>query len=211
MDELRRWELHYFRKNSFIFKKLSNQLNKLRDLPENAEFDLVVKILKISQKDEYNLELRIKDFSNEMWFITIPKLKFGRLKENMIVRIRSVNLDITSKRNVIEVSPKTNIMKFTHNNCIIREMNQNIEMETVADQMQLDDYSEVLMTPVPYTEITDLEMVKSPLFKLDDLFLNYDSLPLETRMKNAFRVRFCALKIDPEDPREAVQVLDPVS
>jgi hypothetical protein len=57
--------------------------------------------LKIFEKDEYNLELRIKDVSNEMWFIVIPKLKYGALKENEIIRIRSVTVNITSKRNVI--------------------------------------------------------------------------------------------------------------
>jgi len=48
---------------------------------DTCEFDLLVKILKIFEKDEYNLELRIKDTSNEMWFIVVPKLKFGPLKE----------------------------------------------------------------------------------------------------------------------------------
>jgi len=63
--------------------------------------------------------------------------------------------------------------------------------------MMLDDASEVIMSPVMFTEITDPEMVKSPLFKLDDLFLNYDDIPIETRKKNAFRVKFYALRIDP--------------
>lgn len=60
---------------------MCNKLGQLRELPENSEFDLLVKILKIFEKDEYNLEMRIKDISNEMWFFTIPKLKFGPLKE----------------------------------------------------------------------------------------------------------------------------------
>ena len=62
---------------------------------------MLVKIPKIFEKDELNLELRIKDMSNEMWFIVIPKLKFGPLKEGEIIRIRSVNINVTSKRNVI--------------------------------------------------------------------------------------------------------------
>ena len=35
------------------------------------------------------------------------------------------------------------------------------------------------MSPVIFTEITSLELAKSPLFKLDDLFLNYDDIPIE--------------------------------
>lgn len=133
IDELRKWEEYYFLNSSWIFIKMCHNLNKVRDLAESTEFDLLVKILKIFEKDEYNLEMRIKDISNEMWFITIPKLKFGRLKENTIIRIRSVKINITSKRNVIETRPSTNIMRFTFNNAIVQEMRQKIEIETVAD------------------------------------------------------------------------------
>jgi hypothetical protein len=179
---------------------MCKQLGKLRADPcmnENHEFDLLVKILKIFEKDEYNLELRIKDTSNEMWFIVIPKLKFGRLKEGEIIRIRSVNLNITSKRNVISCKPSTNILRFTHKNSIVQEMKQKIEDETAADKMMLEDINEVIMSPVIYTEITNPEYEKNKLYKLDDLFLNYDDIPLEERKKNAFRVRFYCLRIDP--------------
>ena len=147
-------------------------LGELKQLSDNREIDLLVKILKIFEKDEYNLELRIKDTSNEMWFIVIPKLKYGTLKEGEIVRI-------TSKRNVISCKPSTNILRFTQKNSIVQEMKQKIEVETAADKMMLDDANEVIMSPVIYTEITNPEYEKLPLFKLDDLFLNYDEIPLE--------------------------------
>jgi len=41
------------------------------------EFDLLVKVIKVFEKDEHTLELRIKDISNEMWFMTVAKLKFA--------------------------------------------------------------------------------------------------------------------------------------
>jgi exosome complex RNA-binding protein Rrp4 len=69
----------------------------VRSFEENREFDLLVKVLKIFEKDEFNLELRIKDTSNELWFITIPKLKYGSIKEGEIIRIRSVKVNIASK------------------------------------------------------------------------------------------------------------------
>ena len=65
------------------------------------------------------MELRIKDTSNEMWFITIPKLKYGSIKEGEIIRIRSVKVNIASKRNVIEIRPSTNILRFTYRNAIV--------------------------------------------------------------------------------------------
>ena len=80
---------------------------------------MLVKVLKIFEKDEFNLELRIKDTSNEMWFITIPKLKYGSIKEGEIIRIRSVKVNIASKRNVIEIRPSTNILRFTYRNAIV--------------------------------------------------------------------------------------------
>lgn len=92
---------------------------EVRSFEENKEFDLLVKVLKIFEKDEFNLELRIKDTSNEMWFITIPKLKFGSIKEGEIIRIRSVKVNIASKRNVIETRPSTNILRFTYRNAIV--------------------------------------------------------------------------------------------
>ena len=60
------------------------------------------------------------------------------------------------------------------------------------------------MSPVIYTEITNKEYEKLPLFKLDDLFLNYDDIPQEQRTINRFRVRFYSLRIDPQDPKEIV-------
>ena len=144
-----------------------------------------------------------------MWFIVIPKLKFGTLREGEIVRIRSVEVNLTSKRNVISCKPSTNILRFTHKNSIVQEMKQSIEAETAADKMMLDDANEVIMSPVIYTEITNQAYEKLPLFKLDDLFLNYDEIPIEQRKQNTFRVRFYALRIDPQDPKEVVQAMDP--
>jgi hypothetical protein len=58
-------------------------------------------------------------------------------------------------------------------------MKQKIETETAADKMMLEDTNEVIMSPVIYTEITNPDFEKLPLFKLDDLFLNYDDIPME--------------------------------
>lgn len=154
VENLRQWQDHFFTKSSFIFKQMSKELGNVKQITqsnENLEFDLLVKILKIFEKDEYNLELRIKDVSNEMWFIVIPKLKFGPLKEGEIIRIRSVTVNITSKRNVIQCKPSTNILRFTQKNTIVQEMKSKIEDETDADKMMLEDANEIIMSPVLYT------------------------------------------------------------
>lgn len=124
IDGLRQFQDQYFMKNSWIFRKQSKNLANLREMGDNKEVDLLVKIIKICEKDEYDIELRIKDISNEMWFITIPKMKFGNLKEGEIIRIRSVEVNMTSKRNVISVKTSTNILRFTRKNAIVQEMKQ---------------------------------------------------------------------------------------
>jgi len=60
------------------------------------------------------------------------------------------------------------------------------------------------MSPVIYTQLSEPDFYKLPLFKLDDLFLNYDEIPIEQRKKNTFRIRFFTLRVDPQDAREVV-------
>ena len=80
------------------------------------------------------------------------------------------------------------------------ELSALIEDETDTDKLLLDDATEVLMSPVIYTEITNPQYQygnKKPTFKLTDLFLNYDKLPEDLRDNNIFRVRFYCLRMDP--------------
>ena len=206
IDHLRQWQQEFFVKSAFIFKTLSTPLDKIREkeeerLKENVapgEYDLLVKILKIFERDEYNYELRIKDLSGEMWFIAVPKIRYGKLKEGEIIRIRSIKVNNTSKRNIIETKPSTNILRFTATNAIVKQMKKEVEAETVADKMMLEDDKEIIMSPILMTEFHGREeAMRLPLYKLDDLFLNYDEIPLEERKRNVFRVRFYALRVDP--------------
>mmetsp|Transcript_31235 Transcript_31235/g.38591 ORF Transcript_31235/g.38591 Transcript_31235/m.38591 type:complete len:125 (+) Transcript_31235:997-1371(+) len=79
-----------------------------------------------------------------------------------------------------------------------------------TDKMLLEDSSEVLMSAVDLTDITTdrpkEEQIGDPekFFRLQDLFLNFESLPEEKRLMNSFRVRFCVYRVDPEDAREIV-------
>ena len=68
---------------------------------DNRDFDLLCKVLKVFDKDETSFELRIKDLSQMMWFMTVPKHKFPSIKSGEIVRIRSVEVCLTTSRNVI--------------------------------------------------------------------------------------------------------------
>jgi hypothetical protein len=66
MDNIRHWGQNYFNHNYVITKDMYMLLKdcktKMRN-EESQEFDLLCKILKIFEKDENNLEIRIKDLS----------------------------------------------------------------------------------------------------------------------------------------------------
>ena len=194
----------------------------LRDLKPNPgsegsattqEFDLLVKILKVFEKDENTFELRIKDSSQKMWFMNVPRLKFhpSVLRQGEIVRVRCVEMNLTTKRDVIQVKPYTNILRISPQARVHQELSNLIEDETDTDKLLLDDANDILMSPVIYTEITNAQhqSIKNPTFKLTDLFLHYDQLPEELREKNLFKVRFYCLRVDPQDAKEIVQAMCP--
>ena len=62
---MRNWAQNYFAKEYVITKEMYKLLKNLKSENQNAqtEFDLLVKILKVFEKDENTLELRIKDLS----------------------------------------------------------------------------------------------------------------------------------------------------
>lgn len=98
VNNMREFTDKYFQRSPWwIYQKMSKLLGDLKEESNessNPEFDILVKILKVHEKDDFNLEMRIKDITNELWFIIVPKLKFGKLKENDIVRIRSVQMNV---------------------------------------------------------------------------------------------------------------------
>jgi hypothetical protein len=115
LENIRRWSLDYFANNSVINRSNYHKLKELHQLEDpKKEFDLLVKIIKVFEKDEHTLELRIKDISNELWFMTVQKLKFAnhQVRQGDIVRFRSVVRAPTSERNVIDCKNITNILKF---------------------------------------------------------------------------------------------------
>ena len=160
LDNLRRWAVEYFYTNSVIHKSNYTPLKDVALLPleDNKEIDLLVKVLKVMEKDEQTLELRIKDISQELWFLTLPKVKFNSLvslKDGEILRIRSVTRDSTSKRNMIISKNLTNVLRFMPQMLIVKDLQKLIQDCTDEDKMIFDDANEVLMSPVIYTEIID--------------------------------------------------------
>lgn len=221
LDDLRRWACNYFEKEYVITREMYKLLKDIKALSsvesgaaqQSSEFDLLVKILKVFEKDENTLELRIKDVSQKMWYMSVPRLKFhpNVLRQGELVRVRCVELNLTTKRDVIQIKPYTNILRIHPESRIYKDVYKVIQDESETDKLLLDDASEVLMSPVIYTDITNTSYsaTKHPTFKLTDLFIGHENLPEELRQRNIFKVRFYCLRIDPQDAREIVQAMCP--
>ena len=114
-------------------------------------------MLKVHEKDEQTVELRIKDVTSSLWFLNLPKLRFGgilNIRAGEIIRVRSVLRDVSSRRNIITHKPTTNIIKFLPSAKIVGHMQKEIKDMTDNDKVLIEDSSEVLMTPVNLTEFT---------------------------------------------------------
>ena len=100
-------------------------LKKIRQIEKGKDIDLLVKVLKVHEKDEQTVELRIKDMTSSLYFLNLPKLRFGgilNIRAGEIIRVRSVIPDLTSRRNVIPHKSTTNILKFLPSAKIVAHM-----------------------------------------------------------------------------------------
>lgn len=148
---LRKWTINYLADNMVVHASSYTLLQKIKEEDKGRDIDLLVKVLKIHEKDEQTVELRIKDVTSTLWFLNLPKLRFGNLmniREGEIIRVRSVIKDNTSRRNIMSCKPTTNILKFLPTAKIVSCMTDKISEMTDTDKMLLEDSSEVLMSPV---------------------------------------------------------------
>jgi len=63
--------------NTVIHKSNYTPLRDVRAMTEKRDIDLLVKIMRVFERDEINYELKIKDLSGDgSWILTVNKLKF---------------------------------------------------------------------------------------------------------------------------------------
>lgn len=109
----------------------------------------------------------------------------------------------------------TNVLKFMPQMRIVKDLQKYIQDQTDEDKMIFEDINEVIMSPVIFTEIIDIDKedspyINMPFFKLQDLFLDFDSIPEDLKKKNSFKVRFTTYRFDPKDDiREVTQAMCP--
>ena len=186
--------------NTVVHKSNYTPLREVRTMTEKKDIDLLVKIMRVFERDEINYELKIKDLSGDgSWILTVNKLKFQEFNQGEIYRIRSVVAEKTTERNVITCKSTTNILRFSKDSLIYRELDVDVKEDVEEDSDSL------LMNPVIVTRVTTEDPMsnkKPKLYRLQDLFTDYDSLTPEEKQINLFRVQIQVLKIDPVDLRE---------
>ena len=109
--------------------------------------------LKISHKSK--LIITLIELQYRMWFMSVPKFKFSNLKQGEVIRIRCVEVNHTSNRNLIQTKTNTNILRFHQSSKISTELCKKIEDETDMDKILGDEASDIVMNAVVLTEITD--------------------------------------------------------
>lgn len=154
---LRKWAIDYYAKNMTTHISMFMPLKQVPNAEKGKDIDLLVKVLKVHEKDEQTVELRIKDLGDQLWFLNLPKHRFGgilNIRAGEIIRVRSVTQDGTSRRNIMTHKPTTNILKFLPSCKIVGHMIKEIKEINDTDKMLLEDSSEVLMSAVDLTDIT---------------------------------------------------------
>ena len=112
LRSIRQWNKGYMSKNIvIIIPEMYSSLDEADK--EEGDFNVVAKVTQIIHRDQYTSDIRLKDVSKATWFLTVLKRKFPRLQENIIIKIRSVNIDKeTERERWLELAPHSNIMTF---------------------------------------------------------------------------------------------------
>lgn len=90
-----------------------NQTKALNNVKEvSGDFDVVARITQLHEFDEYTNELCLRDASGDSWYTLATKLKFPHLRQGQVVRVRSVQHDASSSKQMLMQQHYSNIMTF---------------------------------------------------------------------------------------------------
>ena len=152
LQELREWTKDYFSKNEVIYQDMYTLLNKWEMLDKN-DFDLLWKIVKVVEKDEYTYSIKVKDLSNEVWQLCLDKIKYTNLRQGEIVRIRSAGVKDGDKKE-LELRYHSNVLRFVRNSKIVNKLKQQIsDADTSAQNINTSE--EIIRFPAIVTNINE--------------------------------------------------------
>ena len=122
-----------------MFRSGNKQLSQCHNITDRLEVDLVFKILKIIDTDEYSQELRIKDLSLDSypWSLSINKLKFTEpFKEGEVCKVSKAMIEAlgADKRLVITCKQNTNFLRFHPDTYLYRDLRITIKEDKNEDE-----------------------------------------------------------------------------
>ena len=80
--------------------------------------------------DEYTYQLRVKDLSESIWTLNVPKIKFtsGYLLENDVYLIKACQRDSMTTKFVLQCKPTTNIVRFPEESKIYKDFARLVQL-----------------------------------------------------------------------------------
>ena len=135
LDRLREWALEYFASAESLYKDVPIA----RAEEQKGDFDLMCKVMKVVEKDDYTYEIRVRDASQETWFCLVQRLKYPHVKKGEIIRMRSVVVDENAKRKTFRLNAHSNILRFMSNTKFISELEDEIGEEEDTDRILLEN------------------------------------------------------------------------
>jgi hypothetical protein len=186
LASLRKWTNTYFSNNDGVTSNMYSALKTARKA--SRDFDVVAKILSISEMDEYTNELKIADNTGDNWYVLALKLKFPNLRAGQVVRIRSALFDETSTKQVLVLQHYSNIMNFVSSSRLARAVAGRVSDDWKSDLAEVK--KAVPSRAIVLSEV-DKKWANTPHTSLNDLFHHDSSLT-----GNTFRTTFSVVKVE---------------
>lgn len=169
LQALRQFGQQYFNEHSVVHQ---SNFTPLMDCfkQERKELDLMVKLLRVFDRDDLNLEVAMRDQScpeQTIWSMSVGKAKLSEpLIEGEVYRVRGVWVDRTSERNMMMAKPQTNFLRFPYYSQVYQKL-------ALLTDCLPPVTADVLMQPRLATTTCGLH---ERMFRLQDLFCNYEQL-----------------------------------
>lgn len=191
---LKKWASTFFAKNNVVDK--ASAITPLKQAEkQKSDFDIVAKVLRVFQLDEYTNELKLKDASGATFYTLALKIKFPHIKDGDAVKIRSCTHDETCKKKVLVLQHYSNIMTFIDSSKLASNLVQKVSDDKSDEKAILSSKDSA---PVVLTEV-DKKHQSLPITRLHDLFHEPDN------STSTFRTCFYVTKVEPGKVEDCVK------
>lgn len=197
--KIRKFAQTHFAGNNVLGADMHTALSKASS--QKSDFDVLAKIIQVFEKDDFTNELKIRDGSNQTWYVLALKLKYPHLAAGDVIRIRSAIHDDTSKKRVLNLSHYSNILTFISHSKLAKDVRSKVNDDKAGDKAALKE--SVSFAPIMLSEV-DKKHANLPITPLKDLFSDDADIAKQT----TFRTHFSVSKVEPGSVQEYVRAYD---